>query len=145
MTSQNMATFRKLMEQADFEHDLASEKSKVALLQAFAPNFEIVQPPSLPQAGIHKGREQWQGMLDIMHSHWHQKLRKDHAWDVPEQDLIIMKSTLEWTAKATGRSITFPAVELFWFRDALIARVEMFFQDTKAILDTLEPTWTHQG
>jgi hypothetical protein len=30
-------------------------------------------------------------------------------------------------------------VELLYFRDALISKIEMFFQDTKQILDTLDP------
>jgi hypothetical protein len=45
---------------------------------------------------------------------------------------------MEWTANATGRTARFPAVELLRFRDGRIAKVEMFLQDTKVILDTLE-------
>jgi hypothetical protein len=42
------------------------------------------------------------------------------------------------TAKATGKTVTFPAVELLCYRDEKICKVEMFLQDTKVILDTME-------
>jgi ketosteroid isomerase-like protein len=138
MPSRNMQTFLKLMEDADFDRDLTNEKSHAAMLESFAPDFEIVQPPSLPQGGVHKGREQWESMLATMRKRWKQTIRHDEAWDLPDRDLVVMHSTLEWTSKKTGRSLKFPSVELMWFRDGKISKVEMFFQDTKRILDTLD-------
>ena len=135
-----METYLKLKERAEFASDLTSEKSQQAMLEAFTPDFEIIEPPSLPQGGVHKGREAWLKMHGIMRSLWHQKVNVEHIWDVPEQDVIVLYSTMEWTANETGRTAEFPAVELLWFRDGLIAKVEMFLQDTKVILDTLEPS-----
>ena len=139
MVSRNMETYNRLKEQAEFEHDLTSEKSQEAMLEAFTPDFEIVEPPSLPQGGVHKGRENWLKMHSIMRSHWQQKVWVERIWEVPEDDVIVLYSTMEWTANATGHTVRFPAVELLRFRDGRIARVEMFLQDTKVILDTLEP------
>ena len=137
MASRNLETYQRLKDQAEFEADLTSEKSQQAMLEAFTPDFEIIEPPSLPQGGVHKGRDAWLKMHGIMRSLWQQKVWVEHTWDVPEDDIIVLYSTMEWTANATGRTARFPAVELLRFRDGRIAKVEMFLQDTKVILDTL--------
>jgi len=133
-----MQTYLKLKEQAEFEHDLTSEKSQQAMLAAYTPDFEVVEPPSLPYGGVHKGADAWLKMHATMRSLWQQKVWIDHIWEVPEEDIIILSTTMEWTANSTGRSARFPAIELLRFRDARICRVELFLQDTKVILDTLE-------
>lgn len=138
MASRNLQAYHRLMERAEFSEDLTSEKSQQALFEAFTPDFEVVEPPSLPQGGVHKGRDAWLKLHELMRSLWVQKVMPQHIWDLPEQDLIVLYSTMEWTANATGRTVTFPAIELLHFRDGLICKVEMFLQDTKVILDTLE-------
>ncbi len=138
MASKNLETYNRLRAQAEFEHDLTSEKSQQAMLDAFTPDFEIVEPPSLPHGGVYKGREAWLQMHATMRSLWQQKVWVEHVWDLPEDDIIVLYSTMEWTANATGRTARFPAVELLRFRDGRIAKVEMFLQDTKVILDTLQ-------
>ena len=139
MPSRNMETYNKLRNAAEFAKDLTSEQSQQAMLEAFTSDFEVVEPPSLPQGGVHKGIDKWQEMHHLMRSLWQQKVDVKEAWDVPEADLIVLYSEMEWTANATGKTVTFPAVELLHFRDAKIAKVEMFLQDSKVILDTLEP------
>jgi uncharacterized protein len=138
MPSPNMETFLALKDAANFEKDLTSEQSQGAMLDAFAKDIVVVEPPSLPQGGVHQGIEAWQEMHHLMRSLWLQKVDVKHVWDVPEDDLIVLYSEMEWTANATGKSVTFPAVELLHFRDAKIAKIEMFLQDSKVILDTLE-------
>ena len=139
MPSRNYETFRRLREEADFE-DLTSDRSHEATLRAYAPDFEIVEPPSLPQGGVHKGRDAWLAMHGVMRSLWHQKANVKHIWDLPEDDVIVLYTTMEWTAKATGRTARWPTTQVVQFRDGLIARVEVFHHDTKLILDTLEPS-----
>ncbi len=140
MTSQNLETYERLKVQAEFEHDLTSDKSQQAMLEAFTPDFEIVEPPSLPHGGVHKGRDAWLKMHAVMRERWHQKVWVEHIWDLPLDDVIVLYSTMEWTANATGKTVRFPATEVLWFRDAKVARVELFLQDTKRILETLEPS-----
>jgi hypothetical protein len=137
MASRNMETCLKLVADADFENDLTSERSKAAMAAAYAPEFEIVQPLSLPQGGVHTGRDGWLKMLEIMKARWQQKVWHERIWDLPEDDLIILYSWLTWTARANGEEIRFPSVELLWFEDGLISKVEMFISDTKRILDVL--------
>jgi uncharacterized protein len=139
MASRNMETYNRLKNSAEFESDLTSEKSQKAMLDAFTPDFEIVEPPSLPHGGVWKGIDNWLKMHEDMRARWQQKVFVEHVWEVPEDDAIILYSTMEWTANATGRTARFPAVEVLRFRDGRVAKVEMFLQDTKVVLDTLEP------
>ncbi len=138
MTSRNMETYNRLKEQAHFDQDLTAERSQQAMLEAFTEDFEIIEPPSLPYGGVHKGRDAWLKMQGTMRSLFQQKVWIDHIWDLPEEDLIVLYSTMEWTANSTGRTVKFPAVELLRFHDGRIFQVELFLQDTKVILDTLE-------
>lgn len=139
MTSRNMETYRRLTGQAEFATDLTSDQSSSAILTAATPDVEIHEPASLPHGGVHKGHEAWMKMHHTMRSLWDQKVETVHVWDIPEDDVIVLYSMMDWTAKATGRRIRFPAVEVLSFRDGLISKVEIFHQDAKAVLDTLEP------
>ena len=138
MPSRNMEVFLSLKDAANFEDDLTSEKSQGAMLDVFAKDIVVVEPPSLPQGGVHEGIDAWQEMHHLMRSLWVQKVDIKHVWDIPESDLIVLYSEMEWTANATGKVVTFPAVELLHFRDEKIAKIEMFLQDSKVILDTLQ-------
>jgi hypothetical protein len=109
------------------------------MLEAFTEDFEITEPASLPHGGVHKGIQAWLKMNETMGSLWKQKVWPQQVWDLPESDLIILYSDMEWTARATDKTVRFPAIELLRFRDGKVANVEMFLQDTKAILDTLDP------
>jgi ketosteroid isomerase-like protein len=134
-----METYLRLAGQADFAADLTSDKASNATLSAATEDVEVHEPASLPQGGIHRGHDAWLEMHHTMRSLWDQKVDTVHVWDVPEDDVIVLYSMMDWTAKATRRRIQFPAVEVLTFRDGLIAKVEIFHQDAKAVLDTLNP------
>lgn len=142
--SRNMQTIERLRNRSNFD-DLTSDQAHEASLAEYTEDFVVVEPPSLPQRGEHHGREQWLAMHEIMRATWQQKLTVEHAWDVPEHDVVVLYSRMDWTAKETGRSATWPTVQVFHFRDAKICKVEVFHQDTKVILDTLEPTGAAGG
>lgn len=137
--SRNLLAYRRMQQSAEFEHDITSDKSRQVMWDNFTHDYEIIEPGSLPHGGVYKGREEWAQMNATMRSLWAQKVKPLHVWDVPDDDLIILYSEMEWTARATGKTVTFPAVELLFYTDEKISKVEMFLQDTQVILDTLEP------
>jgi ketosteroid isomerase-like protein len=139
VTSRNMQTYLELVGKAGFSEDLTSDTASNAMLAAATPDVEIHEPASLPQGGVHKGHDAWLELHHTMRSLWEQKVETVRVWDLPEDDVIVLYSIMDWTAKATGRQIRFPAVEVLTFRDGLICRVEIFHQDAKAVLDTLQP------
>ena len=136
--SRNLLAYRRLRDAAEFEHDLTSDKTRQVLWDSFTPDYEITEPGSLPHGGVYRGREEWATMHETMRALWAQKVLPVHVWDVPSDDLIILYSEMEWTARATGKTVTFPAIELLYYHNEKIRKVEMFLRDTKVILDTLE-------
>jgi ketosteroid isomerase-like protein len=134
-----MQTYLRLVGKAGFSEDLTSDTASNAMLAAATPDVEIHEPASLPQGGVHKGHDAWLELHQTMRSLWEQKVETVHVWDLPEDDVIVLYSMMDWTAKDTGRQIRFPAVEVLTFRDGLICKVEIFHQDAKAVLDTLQP------
>jgi hypothetical protein len=138
LASRNMEAYLRMSRRAEFADDLTSDKSFSAITDFASPTVEIHEPPSLPQGGLHKGLEAWENMHHVMRDLWDQKVEPVHVWDVPEDDVIVLYTMMEWTAKPTGKSIRFPAVEILRFEDAKLVKVEIFHQDSKAVLDTLE-------
>jgi ketosteroid isomerase-like protein len=142
--SRNLETYLRLIGQANFGQDgardyLRDDRTDSAVMEAYAPDVEIHEPPSLPQGGVHVGREAWRKMHEGIRGQWDQGLEIHHIWDLPDEDVIVLYSTMDWTAKATGRHVQCPFVSVLRFRDGLIAKVEIFHHDSKAILDTLAP------
>lgn len=138
MPSKNLETIHRLMNRSNLD-DLTSKRSDEATLEAYTEDFIVIEPPSLPHRGVHRGREEWLAMHKIMRAHWQQKLTVQKVFDIPEDDVVVLYTAMEWTANETGRSASWPTVQVFSFRDAKIWKVEIFHQDTKVILDTLEP------
>lgn len=138
MASENLKAYQRMCNNAEFGRDITSERSRQAMIETFTPDLVMVVPPSLPHGGVWQGRDEWLRMNTMMRSLWDAKNIPHEIWDVPEANLLVLYSQKEWTAKATGTKVEFPAVELLHFRDAKICRVEMFPQDTKIILDALE-------
>jgi len=150
VTSRNMATYLRLIGRTGWgryqlEDYLRDENSTQAVVDAYAPDVEIIEPPSLPHGGVHRGRDAWRVMRQRIEELWDQRFELLDLWEIPEDDVIVLSASMEWTAKATGRSACSPFVSVITFRDGLISRVEIFHHDTKAILDTLEPAATTSG
>jgi hypothetical protein len=133
-----MKAYLSLSGKAEFAEDLTSDRSFSAISEYASPDVEIHEPGSLPQGGVHKGLEAWDRMHQVMRELWEQKVEPVHVWDIPEDDVIVLYTMMDWTAKSTGRRIKFPAVEILHFDDGRLAKVEIFHQDSKAVLDTLE-------
>lgn len=111
MPSRTIETLLRLAGEADYA-DLTSEQANRAAIGAYSPEFVLVEPPSLPQAGTFRGREEWRAMHDKMRSLGQQRLTVEKRWDVPSENVVVMRTTMEWTANATGRSAAWPTIEL---------------------------------
>jgi uncharacterized protein len=57
-----------------------------------------------------------------------------------DDDAVTQVTTQTWTATQTGRCATVDVVELFRFRDGLVAEIRVFQQDTALLLATLQPS-----
>jgi uncharacterized protein len=102
----------------------------------FHPEIRIEQPGSLPHGGWHAGLDGMAQMGAIFGRYWTRTISDPRILGCGET--VVQVTTQRWTAKATGRSATVDVVELFAFRDELVAEIRVFQQDTHLLLGTLE-------
>ena|SRR5579864_6331765 len=106
--------------------------------ELFDDDIVLVEPESLPhggrRVGLHGFRSAQAGMREL----WEQAIEDAEYWQCAE-DRVVLRIVIRWTARATGRSVLLPMVDLIRFRDGKIVGVEAFVHDTKALLDTLTP------
>ena len=103
----------------------------------FHPGIRIEQPASLPHGGWHQGHEGVTAMGASFGRVWFRSISGTRILGCGES--VVQVTTQTWTARATGRSATVDVVELFSFRDGLVAEIRVFQQDTHLLLATLEP------
>lgn len=141
MTSKNMETLQAMIGGGndEFNKDRTSEAYEQRMIQFFHPDIEVHEPPCLPHGGVHKGRETWLSVRRIMMDHWEQKLDILHIYEDTDANVIMLNYMMDWTAKNTGKSFRMPAIEVLTFKDGLIAKVEFYPQDAKAMAESLEP------
>jgi ketosteroid isomerase-like protein len=140
MASRNLETYLGLTRRTNLGADLTSKSTEDATLAVMTADIEVHEPGCLPQGGVHKGKDAFVELHHTMRALWEQKAEILHVWDAPEDDVVVVYSNMEWTAKATGKKIRFPAVNVLHFRDGLICKAEVFHQDPKAVLETLTPS-----
>jgi ketosteroid isomerase-like protein len=102
----------------------------------FHPEIRIQQPPSLPHGGWHQGQAGIAQMGATFARHWTRAISDPRI--IGAGDSVAQVTTQTWTATATGRSATVDVVELFAFRDGLVAEIRVFQQDTALLLATLD-------
>ena len=103
----------------------------------FHPDIRIEQPASLPHGGWHQGHASVAAMGAAFGRVWSRSIVSTRILACGES--VVQVTTQTWTALATGRSATLDVVELFSFRDGLVAEIRVFQQDTHLLLATLDP------
>ncbi|MEM8497164.1 MAG: nuclear transport factor 2 family protein [Pseudomonadota bacterium] len=104
------------------------------------PDFEIHEPPGLPQSGVHRGALASIEVSKIYRSIWDVEIGDQALWEAENEDLVVSRYVMTWTSKATQRSITQPVVELNFFREGKLARMEVYMSDPKGLMATLDTT-----
>ncbi len=103
---------------------------------SFHPNLMVHEAASLPFGGQHKGLDAFADML--------KSLGATYDIAVTDRDLrsagdaVILHMDLTVTSRATGRSASLPAIEIYRFTDGLISDIDAFYKDTKAMVDLLD-------
>jgi ketosteroid isomerase-like protein len=105
-------------------------------LRLFADDVTIIEPNSLPHGGRHHGLDEYRSLQNQMRLLWEQEIVETAYWACGD-DRVTLRIVIRWSARATGRSVVLPMIDLITFRDGKIVEVEAFLQDTKALLDTL--------
>jgi uncharacterized protein len=100
------------------------------------PEVVIDEPGSLPQSGEHRGHEAPLRLRTMITDLWDQENGAEHYLDAGEA--VLMQRVVNWRAKRTGKAVRQPVLELYEFRDGMIARITVWIRDTKALAATLE-------
>jgi ketosteroid isomerase-like protein len=137
MPSRNLETLLEWQRYQSTGPDTNSSEFRDRLLQTFTPDIEMVEPPSVPFGGVYRGVDAYLTMRNRTAELWEQTLTDDHIWEVTDSDIIVKYSSMQFVARATNRVARFPSVQVIWFRDGRICRVEVFFQDSGVLLETL--------
>ena len=101
----------------------------------FHPGIAVEQPTSLPHGGWHHGHDGIAAMGAIFASLWERTISQPRILGCGQT--VVQVTTQTWTARTSGRAATVDVVELFTFRDGLVAEIRVFQQDTHLLLDTL--------
>jgi SnoaL-like domain len=107
-----------------------------ALEGVLDPAFEIVEPESLPYGGVHRGVS---GYIALM-----QRIGRLFELDFEplglhalDGGLVLLRMIVTFTARASGRSVRVPVVEILRVERGLVARSEVYLADPAALLATL--------
>jgi ketosteroid isomerase-like protein len=117
----------------DAMRDVATADQWVEL---FDDDLVLIEPASLPHGGRHEGIGAFRNVQSAMRELWDQTIEGAEYW-LCGDDRAALRIVIRWTARATGRSVTMPMIDLFRFRDGKVVEIEVFLQDTHLLLATL--------
>src|SRR5262249_12452711 len=103
----------------------------------FHPEIRIQQPASLPHGGWHHGQAGMAEMGAAFGRRWTRGISDPRV--IGSGDAGVQGTPQTPTARAPRRRATVDVVELFAFRDGLVAEIRVFQQDTALLLATLDP------
>jgi ketosteroid isomerase-like protein len=116
------------------------ERDGAAVLDAYATDVVIREAPSLPYGGVYHGHDGAMRHALAYTATW------DHLQSAGDRKLLPQirgyddRVVVTWRQKATasdGRHLDVPVVDLIGLREGKVASLEMFLQDTAAVLDFL--------
>ena len=102
-------------------------------------NFQIHEPPGIPQQGVFKGRYASIEVTEIYRGIWDFAIGSQEFWEADSGEVVFSRYELTWTSKATGKSLTQPALEINRFRDGKLAKMEVFLFNPIGLMETLNP------
>ncbi len=116
------------------------ERDGAAVLDAYATDVVIREAPSLPYGGVYHGHDGAVRHALAYTATWDRLQSAEDRWMEPRIRGHDDRVVVTWRQKATasdGRHLDVPVVDLIGVRDGKVASLEMFPQDTAAVLDFL--------
>lgn len=102
----------------------------------FCEDFVIIEPASLPYGGAHYGAAGYVALMQRIGGLFELGFALEGVHAVGEAT-VLLHMIVSFTARASGRGVRLPVLELITLRDRRIARIEVFLGDTAALLQTL--------
>jgi len=102
------------------------------------PNFEIIEPDSLPYGGTHRGATAYVALMQRIGELFDLEFAPDGLHTLGDRT-VLLRMHVTFTARATGRTTHLPVLELLTVQDARVTRSQVFISDTATLLSTLDP------
>lgn len=97
------------------------------------PGIVISEADALPYPGDHVGLEGFQNLLGKMLEPFEMVIQGFEISDAGS--IIVVKLLMEFKSRASGRTVTMPSVELYSVADGRIAKIDVYYKDTKALAE----------
>ncbi len=117
--------------------DHAAHGRWASLPQVLAPDFAIIEPASLPYGGRHDGVAGYVALMEQIGALFALTFEPG-ALHALSDDEVLLRMHVTFVARATGRSVRLPVLELLRVRRGRVERSEVFVSDTAALLSTLD-------
>jgi len=104
-------------------------------IERLDPDLEIDEPAGLPYGGHYQGIEAFQQLAGAMLAGYEFTLLE---WSVHDAGEFVVGRLLgRFTSRANGRSLEMPVVEHSHLTDGRISRIDVYYKDTRAFVDTV--------
>lgn len=101
----------------------------------FHPDVQVNEATSLPFGGNHVGAEAFFQMLALLGEAYTVEVSEQHLTSAAEE--VILRMQMTFTSRATGRSTVLSGIEVYRFTGGLISDIDVYYKDTKAMVDIL--------
>src|SRR4051794_14820137 len=105
-----------------------------ALQELLDPEFEIVEPESLPWGGVHRGVSGYVSLMKEIGELFDLDFQPI-GLDALSDQLVVLRMLVTFTARAGDRSVRLPVVELLSVRMGRVTRSEIYISDTARLLE----------
>jgi ketosteroid isomerase-like protein len=101
------------------------------LFSVVHPDVAVFEPESLPDGGVHKGRDAFIELFGQIAGP--NQLELEDVRTIDGDDIVAGQMTVMFTSRISGASIRMPYVEVYEFEDGLIRSIHVYPQDTKRL------------
>ena len=97
------------------------------------PEIVIHEGDGLPYPGEFVGHEGLQKLLGQMFENLEMRLDSFELLDAGE--CAVAKLRMIFTSRKSGRELPMPGVELYYTKDGLVSKIDVYYKDTKGVAD----------
>ena len=128
MPSANFAVAQRFM-------DAFEQENHAVALGCLHPDLVVHEAENLPYPGDHRGLDGFAGLLRTLLRNYELKFVSGVLHDAG--DVVVCEMTIRLIGRATGKAVDMPMIEVYRFTDGRISDIDVFYKDTKAVVDLL--------
>jgi ketosteroid isomerase-like protein len=120
-----------------FQSAFMTSDPEAACRRYLSADFELHEPPELPQGGVFKGPDAPLRVSRIYRDIWNVDFHSSELFDTEDPEIVVARYVITWTHRKTGKSMTQPVVELNRCRDGKIVRMDVFHFNPTGLIRTM--------